>query len=90
MTEQAWTAIIGQLGIAGIFAVFMWHLITKGIPDLISGFRAELAEERASRKEQHRANVDSLERLGERMDRLTEAVETCHCRPAPANSGAKT
>lgn len=75
MTEQMMATLLGQLGVAGTLAFFMWHLISKSVPDLIAGFRAELNEERAARREQNQAIIASIDRLTAHLDNLTERIE---------------
>lgn len=44
--------LIAQVGLAGVFAWFLWYMLTTMFPKLIDGFRAEMAEARvAFRKE---------------------------------------
>lgn len=90
MTDAAWANLIGQLGIGAVLAFFMWHLISKSVPDLIAGFRDELRSERVSCREQHAATVAAIKELTTQLDKLAERVEAAvahaeHCphwRPA--------
>lgn len=84
MSEATLNSLVNSLGFGAILAFFVWHFVSKAIPEIIKSFREELAAERIARKEdaqanrdESRANRDAIERLGERFERMTERIEDC-------------
>ena len=73
--DVMWGNLLAQLGIASVLAFFMWHLISKSVPDLITGFREELAQERRERTEQTNRFAQCIDRLTVHIDNLTEKVQ---------------
>ena len=49
MNEQTIMTLVGQAGIGGILAWYLYYTVTVAQPRIIAEFRADLAEERRQR-----------------------------------------
>lgn len=84
--NQILAGLLGQAGMSAVLAWFLWWLLSKSIPDMMSQFRADIRdmreearlernEERTQRKQENTLTLGALDRLGTRLERMSEVVE---------------